>query len=513
MSSSAPVPRTKFLLIKAPASSLYEEKFGGDRNVFTVPMYAARMMAKKIQVGAAVDCTSLDLHAFEPLTDDKGSKRYFHDTSEWDDFDIDYKALHDPPFSSNTSAVPSQATVEKFLSFCESHWAKRPGTHIAIFDSRGGYGVAAYLCARYMCEKLRAPVHVALASLKEVIKPCGLADDTLLRDLQMRFKGRREWTLEQIPSWWWPIQDDDEEDADVDDKAGDDANPKKRSKPGDSGDLVVVIPPFDGAGDQPAQKRHKANEPRQPDVSQLLTVDPKSPKYERAITVVSQMTSVTCKQGLPFCQEKQISSTDALSASLPNKHYKVTWKSTGRRGLLLILNEGIYFLENGNDESGEKRVAVSIVQGDMKFPVPNDPTKRQHRTLIDGTLVHDKEGSALVPRFYITDILCHMGGVLMAKPFAHRAKYLLDGVIMARKKDTGHNYGKEPIKLRATEFFGIEKLDFVLKNVLRGVTHNCDGIVFVPMEGKYREGDKRAVWEKNSNVSEESLVKYVSSLS
>ena len=47
MSSSTPVPRTKFLLIKAPASSLYEEKFGGDRNVFTVPMYAARMMAKK----------------------------------------------------------------------------------------------------------------------------------------------------------------------------------------------------------------------------------------------------------------------------------------------------------------------------------------------------------------------------------------------------------------------------------------------------------------------------------
>ena len=192
MSSSAPVPRTKFLLIKAPASSLYEEKFGGDRNVFTVPMYAARMMAKKIQVGAAVDCTSLDLHAFEPLTDDKGSKRYFHDTSEWDDFDIDYKALHEPPSSSNTSTVPSQAMVDKFLSFCESHWAKRPGTHIAIFDSRGGYGVAAYLCARYMSEKLRAPVHVALASLKEVIQPCGLADDTLLRDLQMRFKGRRE---------------------------------------------------------------------------------------------------------------------------------------------------------------------------------------------------------------------------------------------------------------------------------------------------------------------------------
>ena len=504
MSSSTPVPRTKFLLIKAPASSLYEEKFGGDRNVFTVPMYAARMMAKKIQIGAAVDCTSLDLDAFEPLTDDKGPRRYFHDTSEWDDFDVDYTALRDPPTKSNTSSVPSQATVDKFLSFCSSHWSKRPGTHITIFDSRGGYGVAAYLCARYMCEKLRAPVHVALASLKGVIKPCGLADDALLRDLQMRYRGRREWKLEQIPSWWWPIEDYDE-DAD-----GDDTNPKKRSKPGSSGDLVVVIPPFDGSGDQAMEKRHKENEPRQPDFSQLLKVDPTSPKYERAITVVSQMTSTSCQQGLPFCPEEQATSTDALAASLPNKQYKLTWKSVGRRGLLLILNEGVYFLED--DESGEKKIAVSIVQGDMKFPIPSDPTKRQHRTLLDGTLVHDKEGSALVPRFYATDILCHMGGVLMAKPFAQRAKYLLDGVVMARKKDTGHNYSKEVIKLRAKEFFGIEKLEFVLKNVLRGVTHGCDGIIFFPAEGKYSNCLKLVVWEKSGNLPEESLVKYISSL-
>ena len=30
-----PVPRTPFLLLKAPVSTLYEEKFGGDRNMFT----------------------------------------------------------------------------------------------------------------------------------------------------------------------------------------------------------------------------------------------------------------------------------------------------------------------------------------------------------------------------------------------------------------------------------------------------------------------------------------------
>lgn len=34
--SSTPIPRTPFLLLKAPVSTLYEEKFGGDRNMFTV---------------------------------------------------------------------------------------------------------------------------------------------------------------------------------------------------------------------------------------------------------------------------------------------------------------------------------------------------------------------------------------------------------------------------------------------------------------------------------------------
>ena len=33
--SSTPVPRTPFLLLKAPLSTVYEEKIGGDKNMFT----------------------------------------------------------------------------------------------------------------------------------------------------------------------------------------------------------------------------------------------------------------------------------------------------------------------------------------------------------------------------------------------------------------------------------------------------------------------------------------------
>ena len=530
--SSASIPRTKFLLIKAPASSLYEQKYGGDRNVFTVPMYAARMMAKKIQVGCVVDCTALDLEAFEsiPNTSNKGTVRYFHDTSEWDDFDIDYKRLISSksedaaaaaaPASSPSSSpvpasstVPSHSTVEEFLSLCAAHWSSRPGTHIALFDSRGGYGVAAYLCARYMCENMRAPVHVALASLKEVMKPCGLADATLIRDLQTRYKGRKEWKLESVPSWWWPIEEDDE-----DDEVHDGNNkPKKRLNPSD--ELVVVVPPYDTLENgiqekqrtgEPAERKKKTNDTRQPIVPQLHQVFPGSPKYERAITVVSQLTSYQCKENLPFCQEERLVTADTLPSTLLHRKFKITWISRGRRGLLLILNEGVYFLEKGD---GTSPVFVSIVKSGMKFPVPTDLTKFQHRTLLDGVLVHDEDEGGLVPRYYASDILSHMGGILTTKPFAQRIKYLVDGVIMPRKKDTRHDFGKESIKIRAKEYFDVDKLEFVLRDVTRGVTHGSLGVIFVPLEGRYRGGgDKCFLWEKNGNVSEQSLVEHLSSL-
>ena len=66
--STSPIPRTPFLLLKAPASTAYEEKFGGDRNMFTVGMYCTRMMARGVRVGLAIDCTSLDIEDFEPMT-------------------------------------------------------------------------------------------------------------------------------------------------------------------------------------------------------------------------------------------------------------------------------------------------------------------------------------------------------------------------------------------------------------------------------------------------------------
>ena len=528
-----------FVILISSAESLYEERFGGDRNIFTVSMYSGRMMAKGVQVACVIDCTALDLAAFE-IPSDGRVVRYFHNTNEWDDFDVEYHHLPpasdvvDPEGGDAVGTVPPDSAIEKFLSICASSLKSRPNGHIAIFDSRGGLGVASYLAALYMCERLRAPVHVALASLREAMKPCGLADADLARDLQRRYKGRREIKIENIPSWWWAVEDDDENDEDdqEEEDGGVDEVPnggrKKRGR-----DLTVVIPPFDqigskggqnfGDGDEGglAKKRLRlgadpdtdasaaagSGSPR-PQIPGLQPQTPDSPRYKRAVTVLRQLTGRPCLPGIPMGTESPLTS----GTKLTHLKYKVTWRSRGRRGMILILSEGVYFLENGVSQ-----IDVFLVKGGMHFPQPKNLSQPQHRSLLDGILVADREGQVIVPRYYATDILFHMGGKLTSKPFGQRIKYLMDGVIMARKKDARYDYRREPIKIRAKEYFDTGKLAFVLKDVTRGVAHETDGVVFVPSEGKYyatdgSEADTSLFWKRGDEMSEEELVRTISTI-
>lgn len=523
--SSGAIPRTKFLLLKAPASTLYEERFGGDRNVFNVAMYGGRMMAKGVQVGCVVDCTALDLLAFEVPPDGK-PVRYFHDTNEWDDFDMEYHTL--PPeldaegkADASTTTVPPPAAVQKFLSICASHWKTRPNEHIALFDARGGIGVAAFLAALYMCEKMRAPVHVALASVKKVMNPCGLADADLVRELQRRYKGRREITIDNIPKWWFAVDDDEEDEGDEEEVDGEET--KKRGK---DDNISIAIPPFDkledkeGGSGGPANKRPRSGEGGEvadaseaatktahPPIPGLQSQAPGSQRYERAVSVLKQLTGQPCSSGIPTGSEITMSSAEALGAKLTHGKFRVTWRSQGRRGLLLVLTEGAYFMESSPDDNGG--VTVSTLK--MRFPHPTSRGQTQHRTLLDGVLVTDREGPNKVPRYYATDILCHMGGPLVSKPFGQRAKYLVDGVIMARKRDTGYDYGREPVKIRANEYFDLGKLGFVLKDVTRGVAHETEGVALAPLEGKYY-GDAILLWKRGGDVSEGALLKHASAL-
>merc|ERR1711862_234979 len=100
------------------------------------------------------------------------------------------------------------------------------------------------------------------------------------------------------------------------------------------------------------------------------------------------------------------------------------------------------------------------------------------------------------------DILSIEGGICSHKPLEQRLKYIKDGVLIPRKKDEargggGHVYSEEPIKIRSKDYFGLDKLSFVLKNVCAGVGHEALGVRFVPT-GEY--GVSAIVWKKGGDV-------------
>ncbi|KAL3787807.1 hypothetical protein HJC23_003556 [Cyclotella cryptica] len=615
--STTPILRTPFLLLKAPASTLYEEKFGGDRNMFTVGMYCSRMMARGIRIGLVVDCTALDLEEFEPLPDtatttttagNSGKKssvkkkknvldrrvRYFHNPSEWDDFDVEYYRLM-PPKSSyeendnsqeeHNEPLASQVlgdffrVVINFIQKSRSATGKSEGnstiTHISLFDSRGGLGVASYLAAAYMCHALKAPVHAALEAVKEgspsqpspsdSIRKWGLCDLRLVKDLQTRFKGSREIVMEGgVPSWWWAVEDEDDNEDEGEVKDGDlsadttiDRVEIENSGKRKLNDERIVIPPCCvSVEDSANSKRPRTNSDMLPPSSKpgLFPVLPRealepvsidSSKAIRAMTVLAQLTQSSLPLTLlPFKPEVDISNITSLENSDSNTNnilqsmkssldrYKVTWLSThGRRGLLLILSEAIYFIERQTDSSTNNPSPISVsVVTTMKFPSAKDPQIQQHRTLLDVVLVHDVEKTNQCYRFYILDILCIEGGMVWHKSWKERWRFLNDGVLMPRKKEEakqlqqhsssiGHKYQKEPIRIRAKEYFPLQKLEYVINDVCAVVGHEAKGVRIVPMGayGIHKEhctdenreaitAINAAVWKRGGSADEQQLI-------
>jgi len=234
-------------------------------------------------------------------------------------------------------------------------------------------------------------------------------------------------------------------------------------------------------------------------------------------TPSSSSSDPTSLSALPLKPELDVSAgitdTNLLQFIKSNSDkYKATWLSTkGRRGLLLILSEAVYFLE----QSSSSQISISTLTN-IKFPTPKDLTKTQHRTLLDVTLVKDVERNRPTFRFYALDILCIEGGMVWHKPWEQRWRFLNEGVLIPRKKDesqqhrTSHVYAKEPIKIRAKEYFPMNKIAFVMKDVCTGVGHEAEGLRVVPM-GQYGIGGERkestmaVVWRRGSGVNDDQL--------
>ena len=451
------VPRTKFWIMKTPMSTVYEDKFGGDRYQFQVGMFLQRMMSKGVAIEMVIDCSALDIKAFErdvSIDDQESLKsstnvdtnkslvRYMHNTNEWKEWDVEYVRLL-PPTEDSNNFVPCEDVTREFIRVVSRHWLARPKSYIAIFDCRAGIGAAAFLAACYMCSQLRAPVHVAVASIREAQIP-GIFDPDLLTELQTKYKGKREISVPELPVWLKKIRKLDVGSVGTKIQIIAAHSDKKGKRQSPSSDM----PP-------PPPKRSKAE-----NIFEKLTDN--SPKYIRAINVLKQLTLGHVKDlTWPFPAQPSELNDLVLRREDFNKRHYVTWRAKGRRGLMLLLSDGVFFIEKSNGS-----LDISLLPG-MWVPSPTDSGKPQHRTLIDGIIVVDKESteenSKEISRYLIFDVLAHEGGILTQKPFTSRVKYIQDGIVGAQKRamSSGRfpSTANDNIRLRYKDHFEVAKVN------------------------------------------------------
>ena len=249
-----------------------------------------------------------------------------------------------------------------------------------------------------------------------------------------------------------------------------------------------------------------------------------NPLFQRALSVLNELclashnaTSSTPKASFngsvfPGMSVKQhISNGNDVTDMINSERFICSWRPVGRRGLLLILRDGCFFIEkngdfDGNSSTSENNNPLIISKApNMYFPSPktSSVSMTQHRTLLDGVLVEDlNPDGSLTKRYLAFDVLVHEGGVVSNKKLSLRLQFLSDGVIKPRKKEAKYNYEAECFAVRMKDIFELNKIKSLVENYLPKLTHKVDGIIFTNKDALYHvtgSGDGGAVEEEQRN--------------
>ncbi len=449
------VPRTKFVLLKVPLSTCYEEKFGGDRYVFTVSMYAERCMSQKLNVTCVMDATKLQQKEEEETKD-----WYYHNVQEWDDYGMDHHTLLRTNESSNG------AVEEQFVKMCANHWKEQPNTLIALYDDRGGWGYASYLVGYYMCAVYKAPVHVALASLATLNRSnTGCYDLKLVQKLQSTFHGTKpiSFPITQLPSWWY-----------------DDTETK------DNKEEVIIIPPCPkkrplvSETTTTTSNNNKLLKSATPNQLQKCWIPlPKtSNRYKRALAVYQQLINSGNQQ-----KQQQHQQPSELLLTQKNKlqhcNYKLVWYPNGISGFLLFLHDGVFFITTNATDMN-----VNQLQPSIQIPSPQNPKQYQHRTLLQVTIVSSSDNIGVV---MIQDIIAHNGGIVVHKSWKQRYAYWMDGVIKVFASYKNNN--KSPIKLHGMEHFSPDQIHDKWTTKTNHPSYRIHGLLLISTNSSFFTND------------------------
>jgi hypothetical protein len=110
---SSVVKHSLFIATKVPLSTIYERNYrNGEKSNFTVETMQDKLVRKSISAGLVVDATFeercyLFLDCVCRFCVTRGTRRYYHDTNEWEDWDIQFTKLR----PNETAGVRQQVCI------------------------------------------------------------------------------------------------------------------------------------------------------------------------------------------------------------------------------------------------------------------------------------------------------------------------------------------------------------------------------------------------------------------
>jgi len=178
--------------------------------------------------------------------------------------------------------------------------------------------------------------------------------------------------------------------------------------------------------------------------------------------------------------------------------YMVTWKSVGKRYMMLIEDEDkVYMLDQGD---------YLFTVDHIQFPFDAEYTSHLKDTLIDGEFVIDNVDGLFKPSFWINDIITYNGEDVSRKPFPDRLKLISESIV--RIHDSAIAKGRikkttQPFSIRNKYFFRLPAVNRLLSpKFLANIPHKVEGLFFQPEKDPYTTGECPNVlkWKDNLTI-------------
>lgn len=457
----------KFLAFKTPLNDAYRSQIPTEC-VFTPGMIFDYCRTLKLKLGLWIDLTNTTRFYNRTVVEAHGAQ---------------YVKLKCRGHEETPSPGQTRAFIETVRNFIQ----ERPFDIIGVHGTHG-FNRTGFLISSYLVENLDFSLEAALSMFSQARSP-GIYKQNYISELYRRFGRKPEYTpAPQLPDWCMKFDGFDEN--------GRRGVKRKHLVESSDNDDDGNKNSYENTKDQTQEKNgnHKDN----------IRKKPRRESNVKSATFMEGVPGVVCVQDQSRLRELQkkvqnmcgwvsggFPGTQPVSMDCENviklstKPYRVSWKASGRRYMMLInKRDEIFFFDRNN--------ACFQVEG-ISFVKSSNLNEHLEDTLIDGEMVLDKYNGEIIPRYLIYDVIKISNFNIGKKPFFPDRlkcieKELIEPRIRAIEKGIIHR-PSEPFGIRNKEFWDIRKSASLLgENFIMSLLHESDGLIFQPSKEPFTPG-------------------------